>query len=134
MLQSNVLATCPPDGSHTAQNNTYYLLAIAEEFAITNKVIAVVHDGAANMVAVSARRKESHGWNGQVRAAHMLQTCLRHTFENSAPLKKLLAAARHLVGHFHHSAVATENLLQEESASGADQRCALKVIQDVPSR
>ena len=69
----------------TRRRIAFHLLAIAEEFAITNKVKAVVHDEAANLVAASARMKESRGWIGQVCAAYMLQTCLHHTFENSAP-------------------------------------------------
>ena len=72
MLQSYVLATRPPVESHTAQSIPYHLLAIAEELAITYKMIGVVHDGAANMVAASARMKESHGWISQMCAAHLL--------------------------------------------------------------
>ena len=78
------------------------------EFGIEEKIVAIVHDEAANMVAASRRLD---GMESQVCAAHMLQTCLRHAFASSKPIQKLLAEARKVATHFHHSALATGNLV-----------------------
>eukprot|EP00117_Sycon_ciliatum_P033640 scpid109614/ scgid25850/ len=64
-----------------------HIKSIAAEFGIADKVTAIVHDEAANMVA--AGRKLD--WSSEICAAHRLQTCLRHAFDDAAPTKKLLA-------------------------------------------
>ena len=53
-------------------------------------------------------------------AAHMLQTCLCHLFDSSQQIQKLLTLARKLVGHFHHSILATEALYAYQLAQRND--------------
>ena len=58
-------------------------------------------------------------------AAHMLQTCLRHLFDrhlfdSTQQIQKLLTLARKLVGHFHHSTLATEALYAYQLAQSND--------------
>ena len=127
-LQSFVLATRPIDGSHTAANIADHVQSIAVEFGIEEKIVAIVHDEAANMVAASRRLD---GMESQVCAAHMLQTCLRHAFASSKPIQNLLAEARKVATHFHHSALATGNLVARQTAANQN---PLKLVQDVPTR
>ena len=68
----------------------------------------------------------------------MLQTCHRHSFDSSQHIQKLLSQARKLVGHFHHSALATEALcarqISHTDASSSVEQRPVKVIQDVSTR
>ena len=71
----------------------------------------------------------------------MLQTCLGHSFDSSQQIQKLLTRARKLVGHFHHSALATEALYSHQLAQSNDkgststtEQKAVKVTQDVSTR
>ena len=71
----------------------------------------------------------------------MLQTCLRHSFDSSQQIQKLLTRARKLVGYFHYSALATEALYAHQLAQSNDrgttstiEQKAVKVIQDVSTR
>ena len=72
----------------------------------------------------------------------MPQTCLHHSFDSSQQIQKLLSQARKLVGHFHHSTLATEALyacqaahseMVHSSTSTVEQQ-PVKVIQDVSAR
>ena len=80
--------------------------------------------------------RDEHGWDFQACAAHRLQTCIRHAISSSRPVSKLLAAARQMVGHFHHSAKSTEalNTKQQAMGSGGKTGAPLRVVQDVPTR
>ena len=128
-LQSFVLATRPMDGSHTAANIAEHIRSIADEYGIADKITAVVHDEAANMV-VAGRLLD---WSSEVCAAHRLQTCLRHAFDDSKPIKKLLAEARKVVAHFHHSCIATQHLLEKQKVHKPEGN-PKKLVQDVPTR
>ena len=128
-LQSFVPATRPVDGSHTASNLAEHIQSIAEKFGIRDKIVAVVHDEAANIVA--ATRQLSDSMEPQVCSAHMLQTCLRHAFASSKPVTKLLAEARKIATYFHHSALATSHLAARQTAAHQQ---PLAVMQDVATR
>ena len=135
-LTSLVLATRPMDVRHTAENVSQHAAAIAEEFGISGKVVGIVHDEAPNMVAAARILAEKDSkWSSLVCAAHRLQTCLKHAIDSSSPVQKLLAAARKLVTHFHHSAISTRHLLDKQigHAESGDKQ-PLKVIQDVSTR
>ena len=128
-LQSFVLATRPMDGSHTAEHIAEHVKSIAVEFGISDKITAVVHDEAANMMKAGRQLD----WASEACAAHRLQTCLRHAFKNAKPVTKLLAEARSLVTHFHHSCIATQNLMEKQKTIKPDAN-PRKLIQDVPTR
>ena len=51
-LQSYVLATRVMDGRHTGVNIAQHLCTVVKEFLPLDKVCGLVHDEAANMVAV----------------------------------------------------------------------------------
>ena len=53
-------------------------------------------------------------WESLSCSAHSLQLCLKAGFDIPA-ISRLLACARKLVGHFHHSVVATEALKWKQS-------------------
>ena len=139
-FKSFVLATRPLDGRHTADNLAKQFCSIMDEFKLTEKVAAIVHDEAANMVAASRLIKEQLGTSCRsvACAAHMLQTCLRHTLDSSKPVQKLLADGRRLVSFFHHSSHASDNLNAAQLSYAKDNNInmqqPLRVIQDVSTR
>jgi len=53
--------------------------------------------------------EDSH-WTSFICAAYRLQNAVKHAVEKQS-MQKLLAKCRHLVGHFKHSALATEDLI-----------------------
>ena len=84
-LWSCALATRPLDGRHTAEDIAGQFLSGMEEFMLINKVIAVVHDEAANMVA------STHLLSDQALhllivtcSCHRLQTATQHCMEFSS--------------------------------------------------
>ena len=139
-LKSYVLATRIIDGRHTAVNIVQHLRTVVKEFLPLDKICCVVHDEAANMVASGRQLHDDLKCESVVCAAHMLQTCLRHSFDSSQQIQKLLSLARKLVGHFHHSTLATEALCAHQAAhsdgssSSAVEQRPVKVIQDVSTR
>ena len=137
-LQSYVLATRVMDGRHTAVNIAQHLCTVVKEFLPLDKICGAVHDEAANMVAAGRQLHDDLGYESLVCAAHMLQTCLRHSFDSSQQIQKLLSHARKLVGHFHHSALATDALcacqIAHTDASSSVEQRPVKVIQDVSTR
>jgi len=93
------------------------------------------------MVAAGRQLHGDLGYESVVCAAHMLQTCLRHSFDSSQQIQKLLSQARKLVGHFYHSALETEALCacqieitHGDASSSSTEQQPDKVIQDVSTR
>lgn len=132
-LQSYVLGTRPLDGSHTAVNIATQFSDIVAEYGIADKLAGVVHDEAANMMAASRQLATKYDLHSVVCAAHMLQTCLRHTLDSSKSVQKLLAESRRLVSHFHHSSNAT-SMLNAQQVQQSKDNVPLRVVQDVPTR
>ena len=94
---------------HTRVEIAKKLKTICDNFGIGEKVSTVVHDSAANMVLSLDILEAERDWESLCCTAHTLQLCLKAGFEISG-VARLLACARKLVGHFHHSVVATEAL------------------------
>jgi len=90
-LKSYVLATRVIDGRHTAVNVAQHFRTVVKEFLPLDKVCGVVHDESANMVAAGRQLHDDLGYESVVCAAHMLQTCLRHSFDSSQQIQKLLS-------------------------------------------
>ena len=74
------------DGRHTAE----HLYTVIKEFFPLKKVFWVVHDEAANMVAAGRQLHEEINCESTVCAAHMLQTCLHHSFDSSQQIQSYL--------------------------------------------
>ena len=72
------------------------------------------------MVVGGRQLRKEINCESTVCAVHMLQTCLRHSFDSSQQIQKLLTRARKLVGHFHHSTLATEALYSHQLTQSND--------------
>lgn len=57
---------------------------------------------------------QSDEWETVVCAAHRLQNAIKHGLSASETVQKLLALARKVVGHFRHSALATNALIEKQ--------------------
>lgn len=126
---SFVLSTCAFPERHTGFAISEKLLDIADSYNIRDKISIVVHDLAAKMeLCLSILEKE--GWSSLHCSAHCLQLCFKAGFEMRA-ISNLPAASRKLVGHFKHSVVATQGLLQKCTQMNQPY---LKVVQEVSTR
>lgn len=96
---------------HTGQAISEKLTEIAQDFALTEKVTAVVHDQAANMELSLEILNRDLGLHC---SAHCLQLCLKAGLSISA-IDRLIGAARKLVGHFNHSVIAAEELKRRQA-------------------
>ena len=74
------------------------------KFSINEKIVSVVHDQAANMELCCSTLEDEKRWVSTKCTAHL------HSGLEIAAVSSLLGATRKLVGHFHHSVVATETL------------------------
>ena len=140
-LQSYVVATRMFDGRHTAENVKEHFCTVVKEFVLLKKISCIVHDEASNMVAAGRQLHEEINCESTVCAAHIPQTCLLHSFDSSQQIQKLLTQARKLVGHFHHSTLATEALyahqlvqINDRGSTSTIEKKAVKVIQDISTR
>ena len=83
-LRSCVLETSLFPGRHTAENIAEKVSAAPQSLDVPRKsIVAVVHDEAANMMAAGRKLKEDYGWESAACAAHLLQTCIRHSIEGT---------------------------------------------------
>jgi len=74
--------------------------------------------------------EDSH-WTSFICVAHCLQNAVKHAVEKWY-MQKLLAKCRHLVGHFKHSALATEGLHKKQKTLKFKK--PLHVVQEVATR
>ncbi|KAI7790334.1 putative zinc finger BED domain-containing protein 1-like [Triplophysa rosa] len=94
---------------HTAVNIANYLKDATEKWLLSSeKVIACVHDNAANMVLANQSL-----WESVPCFAHTLQLAINEGF-NVAIVKNVIAASSRLVSHFPYSTVATAALRQKQ--------------------
>ncbi|XP_065891560.1 zinc finger BED domain-containing protein 4-like [Dysidea avara] len=70
-------------------------------------------------------------WASIVCVAHRLQNAVKHAVEKQS-MQKMLAKCRRLVGHFKHSALATNGLIKKQKTLGFKK--LLHVVQEVPTR
>ena len=125
-LKSNILATRVMRDHHTAVHISQQLSLIAEEFDI--QVSGIVTDNARNMVNAA---EVSH-YERVSCFAHTLQLAVNDGLKH-ASVSKALGAGRRLVGHFSHSSLATESLLQHQVQFDKTSK-PVKLIQDVQTR
>jgi zinc finger BED domain-containing protein 1 (E3 SUMO-protein ligase ZBED1) len=102
-IKTPVLATVNLTEKHSSQYLEDQLGAVIEDWNISGKVVAVVHDNAANIAKVA-----SHIDSGVDIGcgAHTLQLCITEAMGlkkvSNHPIQKAVNAASHLVGHFSH--------------------------------
>ena len=115
------------DESHTGANISSAILSRMQSWEIEEKVVCVVRDNAANMVA---------GLNiANVASlpclAHSLQLIIKDGVLLQPAVVQLLNCARSIVGHYHRSNVAFNTFRQIQSQLNLP---AHRLIQDVPTR
>lgn len=70
-------------------------------------------------------------WVSIVCVAHRLQNAVKHAIDKQS-MQKILAKYRRLVGHFKHSALATDGLIKKQKTLGFKK--SLRVVQEVATR
>ena len=122
-LKNIVMATRIMTERHTGVNIGTTINQICEEFSVGRK-LAVVTDNASNMSIAAA----------ECDALHV--TCFAHTLQLAIEdglkieqISKTLSVSRKLVGHFSHSPLALNALLEKQ---GGEKK--LKLVQDVSTR
>ncbi|KAJ8025314.1 Zinc finger BED domain-containing protein DAYSLEEPER [Holothuria leucospilota] len=101
---SFVLDTTPVGGAdredvvvrHTAAALTQQMSAIVEEWALEEKLGAIVHDNASNVKNIG----RSLGVDDVPCAGHTLQLCVNNGLKAHANIGRLISCGRRLVGHF----------------------------------
>jgi len=132
-LNSPVLSTVPIPERHTQAVIAEHLSDLASKWSITDKVVACVHDGAANIRECGGR----NNWMDVNCAAHKLHLCVSASMGtdkvSNHPISKCVSAASRLVGHFAHSPMATTELMKRQSAMSPD-KPQRKLIQQCKTR
>ena len=130
-MVSCVLATSPFPEQHTGVNIAEKLKQIVISYDIDMKrVRALVHDQGSNMELSAAVLEEKFSCESLSCAAHRLQLCIQEGLEVCA-IAGAIGAAKKLVGHFRHSALATSELHKRQETMGMPQR---RLQQDCPTR
>ncbi|KAJ8339584.1 hypothetical protein SKAU_G00363700 [Synaphobranchus kaupii] len=105
-VKSAVLLTEIMSVRHTADNLAHKLNEAVESWGLAGRVIACVHDNAANIVA--ANNPTRVAWKSVTCFAHTLQLAINDGF--GIYVYRVIVAAGKLVKHFHHSTPATKAL------------------------
>ena len=107
-----MLSTEAMEERHTAVNISQRLREISTEWKIADKVEAIVHDNAANMVLADTLLDEELDWGHVACVGHTLQLSINDSLKE-ATISKTVSIARKIVGHFNQP---------------------LNLVQDVPTR
>nr|XP_020464748.1 zinc finger BED domain-containing protein 1-like [Monopterus albus] len=122
-----VLETCSVSGGHTADSICSILTRIAEEWGITTKILAVITDNGANMVA--AVRKA--GWAHYPCFAHTLNLVVKDSFKSQPELLEIQQKSSAIVAFFHHSTKAADKLKDIQKQQSFPEH---KLIQAIETR
>ena len=112
---------------HTGLHIHERLLEASKEWKIEEKVVAVVHDNAANMVLASEFLEE---WDDLGCFGHTLQLAVNAGLDLN-PVSRLTSVCRKIVGHFKHSVVALGALRERQRGMNIPQH---SLLQDVATR
>ncbi len=126
-MQSFVLETFNLCASHTAENIAATLKRVADEWNITEKIVALVTDNAANVVAAA----RILGWKHIPCFAHTLNLIVQAAISADTPLAHLKKKCKDIVTFFHHSAKATDKLREIQKQLGIPEA---KLMQEVETR
>ena len=130
-MVSCVLATSPFPGHHTALNIVEKLKEIIASYGLQeSQLVALVHDQGSNMRLSGEMMEEEMDCESLCCAAHRLQLCVQEGLSVSA-ISKAVGAAKKLVGHFRHSALASNELKKRQEEMGKPPK---KLQQDCPTR
>ena len=115
-------AKCLP-GHHTGENISATIMEVLTSYEIPeSSVSSIVHDQGSNMRRASDLLYNEKGWNSICCSAHMLQLCISDGFKSTTSIDRALGAARKLVGHFHHSTLATAELYKKQLQMDKDKQ------------
>ena len=126
-LKSLVLETFGFKKDHTAENIAASFQKIAEEWGISRKVVAMVTDNAANVVAAVRHT----GWTHVPCFAHTLNLVVSEAIKADTKIHQLRKSCRDIVSFFHHSVKASEKLKEIQLKLGIPET---KLIQEVETR
>ena len=112
---SCVLATAPFPEHHTAVNIVEKVKQIIQEYDLEiSRLLAIVHDQCSNMrLAGEMLCEESGNCQSISCSAHRLQLCVEEGLAIST-ISQAIGAAKKLVAHFRHSALATSELRKRQ--------------------
>ncbi|XP_059210868.1 E3 SUMO-protein ligase ZBED1-like [Centropristis striata] len=113
-MNSVVLLTESLPSRHTADLLAEKMNEAVEQWGFEGRVIACVHDNAANVTAANSPTRVS--WVSVACFAHTLQLAINDGI--SLYLHRVISAAGRLVGHFNHSTVASNALKKKQEQMG----------------
>ena len=126
-MESKVLLTREMPERHTGVHISERLMKASVEWKISEKVVAVVRDNAANMVLASQLLED---WDDLPCFGHTLQLAVKAGLD-LAIISRLTAVCRKIVGHFKHSVVAMGALQEKQQSMNIAQHA---LVQDVATR
>ena len=126
-MESKVLLTREMPEHHTGVHISERLMKASVEWKISEKVVAVVRDNAANMVLASQLLED---WDDLPCFGHTLQLAVKAGLD-LAIISRLTAVCRKIVGHFKHSVVAMGALQEKQQSMNIAQHA---LVQDVATR
>ena len=126
VLKSLVLETFAFKSSHTAENIAASLLRVATSWEISEKVVAMVRDNAANIVAAV----RIAGWKHVKCFAHTLHLVVSEAIKTDL-INDVRKRCRQIVTFFHQSTKATDKLKEIQAQTHVPSH---KLIQEVDTR
>jgi hypothetical protein len=126
-LKSPVLATVQLTSKHTAINIASELEKLANEWEIKDKVVSIITDNAANMIAAT----RVCGWTHLSCFAHTLNLVVTDAIKADDDLMRVQQKAKNVVSFFNHSPKATDRLCDVQKQLSLPPH---KLIQDVATR
>lgn len=112
-MKSLVLQTRSFVERHTAVNLSQMLKTAVEDWGLRGKVVACVHDNAANIVLANSRQYVP--WQSVLCFAHTLQLAVNDGMA-TVEIDGVVDACNRLVAHFHRSALATQSLREKQTS------------------
>ena len=109
---------------HTGVHIAETLREIAKDWNIDNKVVAVVHDNASNMVLASDLLED---WGDLPCFGHTLQLAVNAGLEIHT-ISRLTGVCKKIVSHFKHSVVAMTALHERQAALNLPQHSLLQEV------
>ena len=126
-LKTFVLETFHLNVAHTAENIATELERIAEEWKVSEKVVALVTDNAANAMATARITR----WKHIPCFAHTLNLIVKGALEADPSLVTLKKKCKDIITFFHHSSKASDKLSEIQKQLGVPEK---KLIQDIETR
>lgn len=127
-LRNHTLCTTELEERHTAENIALGLEMIFLDWNLEKQIFAVVHDNASNMINAGENLQNIKEHVNC--AAHTLQLAVNDALQLES-VACVIQKARQIVGHFKHSALATQELHNTQIKLNLPQET---LIQNCPTR